>query len=356
MSDLNGIQATEATRIVGSDAAGVEQTPVQSTNSGALHTNLRDSDGNAITSTTINSDVGLDTNIINPLTISKGRATVSTLNSTTTPLLANGVFTGTWEEVLDYGSVSAIIDTDKNSATNGVRFELSSDGINVDAVHEYTKDVAVLPEGGVGIFPIKSRYFRVKYTNGNSAQTFFRLQTIYHPFPAGPTNLIGTQIADTSAALITRSVITGKSSAGGGTYENVKVTPSGSLTIAIGDITGVDGQAPMATSFPVVIASDQTDVPIKDVMNVAGVNGAITVGTTAVAARVGASNLANRKNLTIHNNSLVTLYWGYSNLVTTANGTPLYSNQIISLDVGPNITIYLIASIAGNNVRITEAS
>ncbi len=50
MADLNNIQATEATRIVGADPiSGEEQTPVQSTVAGALHVNLRDGAGDVFT-------------------------------------------------------------------------------------------------------------------------------------------------------------------------------------------------------------------------------------------------------------------------------------------------------------------
>lgn len=73
---------------------------------------------------------------------------------------------------------------------------------------------------------------------------------------------VTSTITNNTLAPLQRSVITGYSSAGGGSYNNVKVTPSGSMTIAIGDITGVDGQATMATSFPVVIASDQSAIPV----------------------------------------------------------------------------------------------
>ena len=70
-------------------------------------------------------------------------------------------------------------------------------------------------------------------------------------------------ITDSTLAGLNRSVIVGKSSAGGGTYVNAKVTPSGSLTTAIGDITGVVGQNTMANSLPVAIASNQSAVPIS---------------------------------------------------------------------------------------------
>lgn len=49
MADISEIQASGTTKIVGSDSAGVEQTPVQSTSSGGLHINLRDNAGAEIT-------------------------------------------------------------------------------------------------------------------------------------------------------------------------------------------------------------------------------------------------------------------------------------------------------------------
>ncbi len=45
MPDLSSVESTEAVRLVGSDSAGVEQTPVKSTTSGGLHINLRDNAG-----------------------------------------------------------------------------------------------------------------------------------------------------------------------------------------------------------------------------------------------------------------------------------------------------------------------
>lgn len=74
---------------------------------------------------------------------------------------------------------------------------------------------------------------------------------------------VSETITDQTLAMLSRSVIVGKSSSGGGTYNNVKVTPSGSLTVALGDITGIVGQATMANSVPVTIASDQSAVAVS---------------------------------------------------------------------------------------------
>lgn len=91
-----------------------------------------------------------------------------------------------------------------------------------------------------------------------------------------------------------------------------------------------------------------------DISNNGGTQGALTVGTSAVEAKVGASPLANRKTLTVHNNSNSTIYWGYTSGVTTANGTPLYKDQFAVWDVGPGTSVYLIAGSAGNETRVTE--
>ena len=50
MADLTDIQAAEATKLVGANSSGVEQTPVNSTTGGGLHTNLRDNSGIEISS------------------------------------------------------------------------------------------------------------------------------------------------------------------------------------------------------------------------------------------------------------------------------------------------------------------
>jgi hypothetical protein len=97
-------------------------------------------------------------------------------------------------------------------------------------------------------------------------------------------------------------------------------------------------------------------VSVGFVPNTAGVNGAITVGTSAVEAKVGASALASRLNLTVFHNGSGKLYWGYSNAVTAANGTQIFKNTTTSIDAGPNLHVWLISDTAGQDVRVTEAS
>ena len=98
---------------------------------------------------------------------------------------------------------------------------------------------------------------------------------------------INETLNEYSLAKLTRSIITGQTSAGGGGFVNVKVAPSGSLITALGDIDGVSGQETMANSLPVVIASDQSAIPISDD------GGSITVDGTVAATQSGTWNINN---------------------------------------------------------------
>jgi len=106
----------------------------------------------------------------------------------------------------------------------------------------------------------------------------------------------------------------------------------------------------------VVGVSTNAEIHSSDTVNHGGVNGAITVGVSAVEAKVDASKLTNRKLLTIFHNGSNNLYWGYSNAVTTANGTQIFKNTMLVLPVGDGTSIWLISNIAGQDVRITEGA
>lgn len=99
----------------------------------------------------------------------------------------------------------------------------------------------------------------------------------------------------------------------------------------------------------------QNQLQVANILTATGTQGSITVGTTAVEVKVNVTILAGRKIVTVFNNSLVTIYWGRNNTVTTATGTPIFANQFFSFE-GFSATqpIFLIAAVANNNVRITE--
>lgn len=185
-------------------------------------------------------------------------------NTTTTPLLAGGNFTGAWTEVKDYNSINLGVFSDVGSATDGLRIEYSFDGVSVHHFHLWT-----FPGGANGIgyqLAAEFRYFRVNYTNGASPQTTFLIQSNLKPTSLFPSSYRASQtFTSQSQVMLTKGIIVGETTGGGGGYIAVKVNPSGALTVE-STLAGLDpavlGQDTMANSLPVVLASDQTTIPV----------------------------------------------------------------------------------------------
>ena len=190
-----------------------------------------------------------DVGVGNPVPVSGTVSTtlgglVSTGNSTTTPLGSNATFTGTWEDISDYATLSVTVYSDVVSATDGLKLEWSGNGVTADEIEAVSTSASKL--GRAMAFNARARYFRIVYINGATAQTTFRLSTVYRPAGSGTNNHKITEVLeDTTLAIITRSVIAGQTTGGGGGgYHNVKVTPSGALTVEVDDGGGsitVDG-------------------------------------------------------------------------------------------------------------------
>lgn len=97
---------------------------------------------------------------------------------------------------------------------------------------------------------------------------------------------------------------------------------------------------------------DNDDVKLKSLDGPVAY-GSISVSTSAVEAKVGASALAGRAILIIQpkaNN----IYLGYDNSVTTSNGIQLFKNQTIIVEFTDDVSVYLIAQSGTNDVRIQE--
>lgn len=103
--------------------------------------------------------------------------TVSTVNSSTSTLGGGAVFTGTSEDVKDFGSITVSVFTDQVSASDGLSIQQSSNGTNWDLTDTYT--IAASTGKTFSVQP-SARFFRIVYTNGATPQGAFRLQTVYH--------------------------------------------------------------------------------------------------------------------------------------------------------------------------------
>jgi len=158
---------------------------------------------------------------------------VSTSNSTVIPLGAGGVFTGTFEDVLGYANVALSVFASHNSATDGLEIQFSSDGINVDETDLYTINSLT---GNQLSFGVIARYYRVKYTNGATQQSSFRLTSLYHiAAPKPSSHRIEGTITGQNDAELTKAVLTGKTP--DGVFENEGVSgivSSNSSIVALG--------------------------------------------------------------------------------------------------------------------------
>lgn len=156
---------------------------------------------------------------------------VCTNNSTSTPLGISGVFTGGWQDTLDYSEVIVTVYTDKNSVTDGLDIQWSTDGITVHAHDNFTISAT---SGKTFTFQCVARYVRVVYTNDGVAQTYFTLQTQLKRFASkGSSHRLKDNLNQEDDAIVTKSQIVGFTTGGGGGTDliNVKVNPSGALTV-----------------------------------------------------------------------------------------------------------------------------
>lgn len=107
------------------------------------------------------------------------------------------------------------------------------------------------------------------------------------------------------------------------------------------------------------LANQTTALKVNDGLGSIGVNGNLNLVTlnTAYEAKVNASRLTSRKSLTIQALDR-DLYWGYSNLVTSSNGTLLYKGQFIEFacDPGSTFQIWLSSTLGNVNARIAEST
>jgi hypothetical protein len=123
----------------------------------------------------------------------------SLANSTSVALAASASFTGNYENALGFTSivVSCI------SNVEGILYvDFSPDGTNTDSTLAYDVSASL---NEVHRLIISKKFFRIRYTNGDSPQTTFRLQTILgnHSPVSSPLNTVIQQDAD---ALVTRTI------------------------------------------------------------------------------------------------------------------------------------------------------
>lgn len=211
-------------------------------------------------------------------------------NSTTTPLAGDAVFTGTSTDVLDVSIIIVSLKSDVASATDGLSIEFSTDGTNWDHT-----DVFTIPAntGKTFTFQPVARYLRVVYTNGSSAQSFFRLQVLRkHTNTKPSTHRIQDSIVNDDDAELTKSVITGVNRAGN--FVNATMTNEGLFRTAIeqplsafGDLRTIQLKPQFQGSFEYTV--DNTTLNENVVVGSGTVTQANAMATVGTGTTTGSS-------------------------------------------------------------------
>jgi hypothetical protein len=188
---------------------------------------------------------------------------VSATNSSTAALGANGTYTGTGVSILPYGAVIVSVYSNVSSATDGVQIQFSQDNTNWNdsVTATYTAGGPAPNDGQVYGANARGQYVRVVYKNGGSAQSTFRIQTILSVTnTTGDTIDVAEVLGAYNHATVTKGVIVGKTTGGGGGYVDVKVNPSGTLTV---DASGTTVPVSIAGSVPVTGTFWQATQPVS---------------------------------------------------------------------------------------------
>lgn len=143
---------------------------------------------------------------------------VDTSNTSSTPLAIDGVYTGTGVSTLDYAMIFVNIYSDVASAVDGLSIQTSSDNVTWRSAWTFTVPAGIEQRLS---FPTNKLYYRVKYTNGETAQTTFDLQTVLKKNYSKPSShRIKDAITEEHDATLQKSVITGEDS--DGTFVNIE--------------------------------------------------------------------------------------------------------------------------------------
>lgn len=182
-----------------------------------------------ITDGTLDADLKLNTHTSNNEILVNLEGHICAENSTSENLDPAEVFTGDWQDTIDQGTVIIGINSDQDSATDGLQIQWSADG---NTVHDSDVFSILANKGKVFTFGPARRYVRLVYTNGGDATTSFNLQTqLKRMFVKPSSHRIQDAIVAEDDATLQKSVLTGENPAG--TFVNFGATTSGNFKMSL---------------------------------------------------------------------------------------------------------------------------
>jgi hypothetical protein len=101
---------------------------------------------------------------------------LSKLNSSNAVLSGNAIFSGTVEKIVNHESITITINSDVNSAADGITIYSgpSENELNIIYIYTYYAN-----ENKVINFKSNYSFFKITYQNGSASQSSFNLQTFY---------------------------------------------------------------------------------------------------------------------------------------------------------------------------------
>ena len=245
---------------------------------------------------------------------------------TTTPLAGAATYSSGVLDLQGFSQVQTHVLADEDGTINIYWY---SDSAGTDQVRLLT--IPYTASDGFQTFaaPAFTPYVKYEFTNDGSLQTDFFFDTKFLTKAISAQILTPSgSISDLMTAALTRSVLVGKSSAGGGSYVNVKVNPSGTLetnanqggTWDINDISGT-------ISLPTGAATEATlsSIEKRTIKSVSG--SANTSGEQTIVAAAGASTKIKvlSYKLTTKSSTEVLATW-----LDGTGGTELYRTRAVS--------------------------
>lgn len=267
-----------------------------------------------------------------------------TVFTTTSTLGSSGTFTSDWFDSDGWRSIGLVVKSNVVSAGNGIVVEFTDDVGGAQTVRSsrmYTFGADDVTNGFLSVrFPVELDGFRVRYTNGGTAQGSFFLgcdvrTDITELARAG----IETTLVSTSSANMTRGILSAKDPSSA-TYNNVTRT-------------GVDGSS--RSGLHVGIMECAVDLPIKALTTWSTGQASVASNTTPVVAI--SSPLSGRKTFVVKalSGNSQNVYIGPSASLTTGNGYPLAANEAVVIEVDTTAALYILgATSATQNVAFIQ--
>jgi hypothetical protein len=164
--------------------------------------------------------------LINPYAIS----VLSTLNSTTATIAANGTYTGAFDTVNVYASITITIACTA-PGTLTLQFGALSPQVDVTKTYPITASSYTYV-----ITTVSGQYLRVLFNNGAAAQTSFALATYLSTQQQLPIGTAGDVLTDTSSVAVSRALTTARYESN--LYGPVRLNETNELRVTSSNSTG----------------------------------------------------------------------------------------------------------------------